>query len=211
MAVIPAGFGQFNLRFSGTAVPLGAEITFGFENVNDLSADVIADTVGDRIAATDWDGYWPNTMQLASILVKLGPNDTGASAELAYVIAGTSFANAEAPNVAALVTKVTATGGRRGKGRFFQPVPAEAIVATGGLLDSAWQAGLQSELTSWRTGMSTAGLPLVVLHSYPYTWTLVGGVPKRDYDTGASLPAPTPITSLNVAQRVASQRRRNRR
>lgn len=211
MAVIPAGFAQVNLRFSGSAVPLGAEITFGVENSTPLTADTIADTVGDVIAGTDWDGYWPNTMGLASILVKLGPNATGASAELAYAIAGTSFANAEAPNVAALVTKVTASGGRRGKGRFFQPVPAEAIVATGGLLDSAWQAGLQSELANFLADMSTAGLPLVVLHSYPYTWTLVGGVPKRDYDTGAALPVPTPITSLNVAQRVASQRRRNRR
>lgn len=189
--IIPPGFAQVNLKWTGTSVPLGAQSTFGVENASGLTADQIADAVGDSIAAGTLKASWVATCQINSILVKRGPNDTGSASELGYVIVGTMSGTGVQPQVSYLIQKITELGGRHGRGRLYWPGCSETFVNNSGVIDTGVQASFQGALSTWRVAMATANLPLVLLHS--------------------DATSPTPITNLNVQTTVATQRRRLRR
>lgn len=103
-------------------------------------------------------------------------------------------------NCAALVSKFTALGGRKGRGRFFMPaVLTETQVGdTGGIIEPLYgnlTVAVTNFFESQRDGDAVAPpLPLVLLHN-----ALV-------VDT----PPPTLITSLQVSQTISTQRRRLR-
>ena len=93
-----------------------------------------------------------------------------------------------------LVHKVTAVGGRRGRGRAYIPgAPATAIDNTG-VVDSAYMVANQPRLTTFGTACATNDIGLVVLH---------GGE--------GTLPVPYDVTNLVLDGKVATQRRRLRR
>lgn len=190
--LIPVGYAQVNIKYTGAAVPLGAQITFGVQNTGSLTADQVADLVGDTYVGANMDQNHVGACAVSSILVKLGPNDTGASSELAYAIAGTLSGAAYSPNVGLLVQKITGLGGRKGRGRFFVPGQSESYISDGGLIDPAIVAADQANCTNFLADLSTAGVPMVLLHS-------------------TASPVPTPVTTLNVSPTVATQRRRLRR
>lgn len=187
--VIPVGFAQVNLRFTGTAVPTGAEMTFGVQNVAALTADALADSVGDDWVGTAIEGFYVPQCQLNTIHVKLGPNSTGAMSDLGYVAVGTATGTPASPAVAALISKITGLGGREGRGRMFFPGLSETSVDVGGV----WlaQASHQAACSDFLADLEASGTPMVLLHN-----------------SGTS---PTPVTSLNVSPTLATQRRRQRR
>jgi len=187
---IPVGFGQVLFRFEGEAVPTGAAVTFGFEHSGTFDVDDKAATF-----ATIWDGsllnQQMNTINLVEVLVKLGPDDTGPTGAWTGVFTGSLTGETCPPNVAALIQKRTALGGRRNRGRIYLPALRETQIHDDGVVDSAYLDELQNVATIFLGDMDTEGNPLVILHS------------------GSG--APTPITALNVDGRVATQRRRLRR
>lgn len=189
--IIPSGFGQLTLIFTGSAVPTGAVTTCGFVNSVPDDAAGIADTIEAELTATSAGKSWATTCNLTGILVKLGPNSTGPSYLKTVSISGTAGAPGSAA-VAPLVKKQTASGGRKNRGRFYWGVAPELGVDPGGVLTSAYLADVADTVGDFRGGMQTAGFQLHVLHE-------------------SVLDNPTPIVGLVVDSRVATQRRRQRR
>lgn len=109
-------------------------------------------------------------------------------------VAGGRAPGAAPPNVATLVQKLTALGGRRNRGRMYLPGAVETDIDNEGLYGTTPLGVLQTAATAFRT--QTLALAqvdqLVLLHEQaPFT--------------------PTEITSLVVSRTVATQRRRQRR
>ena len=187
--VIPVGYAKVNIEFIGDAVNNPAQITFGVHNTAPQDVDTIADNVHDAFTSNIFpdisdDLTWNRT------LVKLGPNSTGTFGEFFESNTGAASGISVPPQVALLVQKRTATGGRRGRGRFYMPgIPRAATNEHGELLD-ANRVTMQADWDGFLADMATAALALVVLHDDSTT--------------------PTPITSLQVSGTLATQRRRQR-
>lgn len=190
--VIPTGYAQVNVIFTGAAVPTGAQVTFGVENATGLTPAQIGTAVAAQMAGSTIMTNFSTDVTITGYLVKVGPNSTGASAFSADALTGTTGTDSEPPMVAALIDKRTAVGGRKGRGRMFWPGLAPAIVDDGGTITPANRTAMQTDFTAFLTLMDAASLPLHLLH-------------------GDSGDAPNEITSLSVQSRVGTQRKRNRR
>jgi hypothetical protein len=190
MATIPSGFGQVNLRFRGAGYPTGAEVTFGIQV---LTAGDPTD-VGEAIRTlwgTELQERTPVQVTLNTILVKFGPNDTGPFVEIGVGQGGGGSAGNVNPNMAILITKVTALGGRANRGRWYYPV-AEDQVANAGILNPAEVTEMNTQVAAFLAGLTAGDTPMVVLHNDPLT-------------------APTTVTGMLVQGTTATQRRRLRR
>jgi hypothetical protein len=192
--VIPFGYGQALYSFTGTALPLGAAMTFGFYNAGDFNPQQLATFFRDA-----WDAHWKprnlNSVTLSATRVKLGPNESGAMAEVSSNIAGALNSPAASPNVAKLVRKISSEGGRWSRGRSYWPGVGELQIDGAGNIDAPTLTADQSAATAFYDLCVTNNSPLVILHAGP-------PAPPR---------APTPVSGLQVDGRVATQRRRLRR
>lgn len=194
MTVIPAGYAQINLRFSGAALPNGAEVTFGLD-VSGFATGPAA--LGTGVVAAWVTNIMPNLANEVAgngCLVKYGPESTGPSATVAFNSAGTAGIGAYGANCAWLVHKTTAFGGRAGRGRMYIPGLRETIIEGDGDIDGAARTNMDSDMTAFMTALDALPAPMVVLHS-----------------EGSPLTVPTPVTELVVDSRMATQRRRLRR
>ena len=191
--VIPAGFGQANFRFVGAGVPTGAEVTLGFERISTDDAETAANEIGDAWVNADISLSLSSDVDLAEVMVKFGPDATGPSAVVTKVDGGAA-ATPASPNTAILVKKVTALGGRAGRGRMFIPGVPEAQVDAGGNIDNGWLANLQTAIDDFAASMEVAGWSPALLHG-----------------VGSPITEPTSITGLVADPKVATQRRRLRR
>lgn len=187
---IPAGHGLIAFQFSGAAVPLGAACTVGFDNNGSRTAAEAAEDAGTIFADTLLVGL-TDDVTFVNCHVKLGPNDTGAAGDFAFAVDGSGSENSATPNVAYLLRKVTASGGRRNRGRMFLPGVAETAVNNSGVINAGALTDQQGRADSFFDDMAAADMPLELFH----TETL----------------APTLLTSLAFDPRVATQRRRLRR
>lgn len=188
--IIPEGFAQVSFIFGDIAFPTGALSTIGVANGTDLSATAVA-TAAEDAFSTNWMPQFTNDVVLETVRAKLGPNETGAMAEVPSGTVGSVNDNNQAPNVAILVQKVTALGGRKGRGRMFLPSVDKDLISPGGSVDVTEIGNLQTAANAFKTAMEAADLPLYLLHS--------------------DATAPTAITSLSISPKVATQRRRLRR
>lgn len=100
-------------------------------------------------------------------------------------------------NNAVLITKRTASAGRRNKGRLYCPGIGEGAVDAVGTIAGATVTAFQTAADAWLTAINaTTGIGgMVILHTS-------GGV--------TTPPAPTPVTALVVQPKIATQRRRLR-
>lgn len=192
--VIPELFAQVNYRFTGLCCPTGAEVTMGVDNT---AAGMTAQELGTAMGNAFVANLLPDLSQsitLSSVLVKLGPNDTGASAEVAYGNAGTAGATGEVPQCAILVQKITGSGGRAGRGRFFLPGAPESTFSAAGVMSGANQLNWADNLDAYQNEVEATTLSLALLHG-----------------PTSPINVPTLITSLAPQLRAGTQRRRNRR
>jgi hypothetical protein len=194
MAVIPAGFGQANLRFQGDALPTGAEITFGFDHDGSASLSDCATAFANAWTVSDIPALQTNGVELVEVLIKLGPNATGPAGVFGFSIPGESVSATYPPNTAMLIRRVTAIGGRSGRGRIYMPGVPEPQADGAGVLDTTYLSDAETAWDNFRGTISLAGLPLVLLHGET-----------------SPLSVPTAITDLAVAASLATQRRRLRR
>lgn len=95
------------------------------------------------------------------------------------------------PNVTHLATKRTGIAGREHQGRMYIPAVAETKVDAAGVLDPVYRADLQTACDNFLDKMLADDLPVFLLHNNALT-------------------APDQVTSLQVQQKVATQRRRLR-
>jgi hypothetical protein len=188
--IIPVGFGQANLFFTGDDCPRGAQVTFGFSNDTPLSALDAAGVIA-GIAASDLMPQFSSAVTLEQVKVKLGPNDTGDEALVAAGVAGSVSGDGYSPQVAALVVKQTALGGREGRGHMFLPGLYEGASTGAGRFAATPLSNWQDTVDSFLDDLSSAAVPMYLLHN--------------------SATAPTAVQALQVAPLFASQRRRIRK
>lgn len=206
---IPLNFLQATINFEGLNVPQGAAVVFGCARNIELTASEHADIIQDAFA----DAFAPEISTSVTITtcdVKFGPDATGASGTSSVVPRqGAQSAACLAPNTAFLLTKVTGTGGRRGRGRMFLPGVTDTLADNGGVVLPAVVTQLGVRGTQLLTALDVAGMPMVVLHEPSTIWVLVNGQPRR-IPTSDPLPEPDQVTSLVCNTRVGTQRRRLR-
>ena len=127
-------------------------------------------------------------------LTRYGVEETRTPADVDRVLApenGTVSGDPMTPQVAYLVKKLTALGGRRNRGRFYLPGVVESKVDGAGNVLGAFQTTIQTSMDDFMTDTGAADIGVVILHS----------------DGGT----PTDVTSLQVEPKVATQRRRLKR
>lgn len=186
---IPVGYGQINFRFSGVVLPNGAEVTVGFRNNLTGTPDAIGAIVL---------GHWTTNLKSIQasqvvnheILVKLGPNDTGASAIVAGGGAGSRGSGVVAPQAACLVKKTTLLGGRHGRGRLYWPGILRDEAGGDGVISSGTLDDITDAWNGFSDDMDSDLLPLYLLHG--------------------DATAPTLISSFAAVSPLATQRRRMR-
>lgn len=192
---IPSGFAQSNLFFGGSALPTGAQMTIGWD-VGAYAGDpaALAQDIVEAWNGGDMDQLYSSNVAFEGCLVKFGPTATGPSAFFGSATSGTASTATVAPNTSALIHKNTALGGRAGRGRMFQPGMPETEIDQSGTMNETWRGALETEWNTFFSTLAIENVEAVVLHG----------------DT-SPISTPTPITSISVDVRVATQRRRLRR
>lgn len=188
--VIPVDYAQVNLEFLWQVSGQKAEVAYGVQLVDpsDTPQDVANSVVG---------AYTANTMAslqvgkvaLSNVHVKFGPNDVGASLDFPQNIVGTATGEGLAPNSALLVSKNTAFGGRRGRGRMYWPGIQDGTIDDYGHVTTASLATYQSKFTAFLASHVSSNIPMVLLH-------------------GSNPPLPYLVTTLAVQTLMGTQRRR---
>lgn len=193
MPIIPGGFGQAAVVFHAqTPLPNGAVFTWGFENTTAMSAVACATTIAADLTSSGFHSLWCDDVSPVAVEVKLGPNDTGPTASVPYTEPGGQTGTVGAAATSILVSKLTAFGGPRNRGRMYIPGQSESAVESGGVVQSITllDAGLRCE--AFRSTIADHDLPMVILHSSGSTVNPV-------------------VTELVPQALVGNQRRRQRR
>jgi hypothetical protein len=202
--IIPVGFGQAVYTFSllGDDEPvvctLGHDLTEAGSNYESAANDLL-DMAGLNMMDQITSHY-----TLQSVTLYVG-QDGGPPAIYESSDTGHQGGAVQAPlpqNCAQLVRKRTGAAGRRGRGRMYWPGIIEGNVSETGVIASGYLADLQSNANAWHAallaGLGGVGpaLPPVILH--------------RSEGIGTE-PPPTPVTSFQVDNVIATQRQRLRR
>lgn len=188
---IPVGFADVFVRLAvaGDSEEMG--VTFGVENPTGGWDQAAADDLSD-IACQWLREVLCSSYTALGVRISVG-SDPGSiiweSTEGTGV--GANGPAALPQNVALLVRKQTASGGRRNRGRFYVPGINDGDADAAGFVTPASLAAFQVSMTGLFNGLATNGTPMVLFHSEaPFT--------------------PTVVTSLVVDSKVATQRRRLR-
>lgn len=194
--VIPAGFRELTMVHTGPGASGEVDLVFGIEEVGTEQADLVG-------FMNLWQDFVVEGMLAAPITFvggraltgpRPGPPSLFRAADPLRPIQGDQGANMLPLNNALLVQVQTTLGGVRGRGRKYFPGVAENIVDNAGDIGPASLAQYQATIDAWLVEVDTAGFVIVLLHG-----------------TGISAtPAPTPITSMIVVQKMATQRTRLR-
>lgn len=191
---IPVGFAQATHFFTGSPVPLGAAITYGVDlGGASPTPESVAEDLHAALGNTVM-GQLPASLFLDRTLVKFGPDATGPSGQYTTAIGGSTSGDVAPPNVTWLVRKNTALGGRAGRGRLYLPGVREELIDNGGIIAATNVTAMQTEFDDFLIAVGAANLNLVVLHQ-----------------AGSPITEPTPLTSMVVEGRVATQRTRLRK
>lgn len=193
-ARIPPGYAEAWLRFNTASDPenmycaLGLQLASGQTGTQTLtnSIDSTATAALDNITSSE------HTLGPGHVIYGQDGGDLRIDSTNSPVT-GAAGTNALTVNTAVLVRKLTASGGRRGRGRMYLPGAPESVFSTAGNMTTGTQATHQTALDNLMTTLiALAGVDgLCLFHdTAPFT--------------------PTPITSLEVQLKAATQRRRMR-
>jgi hypothetical protein len=185
---IPSGFAMVRHFFTASSVGREAMFAYGVSLDGALTGPQVANSMHDGISPLVNDAC-PSTAALIRTEVQYGPNPSGPTFTHIETITGGYTGNIGAPQVAVLVKKITAFGGRTQRGRFYIPFISEAAIDEGGVLTSAYYTQLDVEVQAILAAYSGADYPWVLLHTSPSA-------------------SPTAVVSLELETKVATQRRR---
>jgi hypothetical protein len=190
MPLVPDGYG--NILIPASLGGTTAAVTFGILNATGSNDPVVvAEVVWDVFSADvlpflDSDSTW------GPIHCALGLSGGILSGDGSSSDQGGASINSVPPNTAVLVSKTSSTPGRAGRGRYYWPFAAnEADVDESGLWGSASVANFQGAQTDFLADLSTAEVPMAILHS--------------------ASGAPSNVINLSTQSLLATQRRRLRR
>jgi hypothetical protein len=190
----PPGFADCSLKFVLDGFIRPAFITFGVDpsatNPDTVATSVYNAATGAGSIATQLD----STVMITDAIARLG---TDGGEDLVGQHTGTTrggrTGGAPPPNVAVLVHKRTARGGRRGRGRLYLPWwCSDNDTNEDGTLLTSFTTPMLAALNVWLAAMVSASIPMVLLHG-----------PGRTIEG-----PPDVVTSLSVSNVVGTQRRR---
>lgn len=195
--LIPVGYGEGVWIFRAPGGTKNVTMTMGFHNGTVSTVSTVAGDLYDAVNS----GVDDNLCMAASMVTGwqlLGTDftymdDTGPFiGSYRATTTGTKSGSPLPTNCAFLASKGTATGGRKGRGRWFVPpfVLGESGVDGNGIIDSGALAVVQGYLDAFLAQCDTLSLEPVLLHSAAGT--------------------PSPITALTFQAQLATQRRRMR-
>ena len=181
-------FSQLTVRYTGSSLPFGAVTTHGVTTPVGALDDVILQI---HDAAQSLGSCLTPDVTVDDVLWKVGPEATGPSILIDVGQVGVRSGSAAPPNVANLVRlPVVGLSGRYG-GRFYLPGVAEEDVNPNGTLEPDYAAAVLGGVESFYELLEE-------VEALPRVFSSNGGDPRE-------------VASVQVALRVASQRRRNRR
>lgn len=196
----PPGFATCSYELRHSAMSRSAFLTFGVDvtetdpNAAAISLVAAFSSTGSLFTILD------NSVQLQNTRVSIGTDGgediVGASPQL---VACTGSFVSPPPNVAVLVHKTTARGGRRGRGRMYIPwCLATASITEGGVVLTADVTRIQNAVIAWAAQVATLSGPVVLLHR-----------PSGPEVTPPTTPGPpNVVTGWRVDPLIATQRRR---
>lgn len=187
--IIPVGSAHVIHVFEGDTLPNGAATTYGIRLLGGVFGVDYAAALHDAFA----DAFMPllcDGTVLRRTLVKEGPSATGPTFEYAEDRPGAVTGSPATPQVAFLLRKRTAMGGRMNRGRMFLPGVPEFSVNGAGVVIPSEIAALQTASNALLAAIDTLQGEMVILHS--------------------ASSDPTSVISLQADSRVATQRRRLR-
>lgn len=193
---IPAGYGQMNLIWQVIGGVRPCEVTLGYHDEPGNEPAEQAQAIWDDITAVnrpcaalrmgrDWTFLGVRCMQMTESGPVVG--------EFFQTVTGTGAWDSPSLNLAVLIRKNTASGGRANRGRLF--VPPTGISETGvnqlGALTSSARTQIQGDWDAFKTALAANPMTLHLYHN--------------------ETAIPTTITSLSVQSLCATQRRRMRK
>jgi hypothetical protein len=193
--VIPIGYA--NLRFTFSCAGVTDEMGFSVGCAPDpgKGPEVLAEEAWTAFAIQIWKGgtgasdQYIFTGVTATIMSITGP----VVSNFISPSEGTLVNAVVPPNCCLLISKNTAVGGRKGRGRLFMVagVLFETEVDAAGRISAATVLAHNDSWETFQTSMDLDGNPMVLLHS-------------------DGLTTPTPISSFTTSNLLATQRRRMR-
>lgn len=187
--IIPVGYAQVIHYFGGAALNREAAVVYGVQLTGSVGGDERVIDLHDNFADTIMPQLNGN-LSLIRTALKYGPNNVGPSWEFSATQAGGISGTVAPPNVAFLLEKTAALGGRQNRGRMYLPGVSSSDFDGDGDVGSTRLTGLNGAATSFLAGLDTITAPMVILHN--------------------TASDPTPVTGINVDSRLATQRRRLR-
>jgi hypothetical protein len=210
--VIPAGFGSVSVNLKHGSIPRPAAVTYGVQTtsitdfqtfVNGLQTQF--DTALSPILDTEV-LIGPTTLRY----VPSGGGEVVTILSTVLPTLGAQNVDSTPSNVALLVKKLTAQGGRRGRGRLFLPwaIPETSMGETG-VLTPAYITSCTNALNTWFANFSVQ--KMVVLHdSTKRTVTHPSDTVTQITESEVAVPPPAEVTALQVDPVCSTQRRRLR-
>ncbi len=195
--VISPGFIDVALEIERTGDPDNYVITFGGRIAVPPFTQTNAESLANMLGST-LDDVLHNTERMVGLNVRVGQDGAPLVRQVTMDKTGLGSGVVLPPNVAVVVNKLTALGGRRNRGRLFWPSIPEGDVDSLGLISiarrDAYQVVFDALLSNLEGGggFSQNTDAMVIFHTLP--------------------PAtPTVVESLRVERLVGTQRRRLRR
>lgn len=188
------GFADCSIEMISSALIRPAYITFGVDPVDTDPQLVCASIVSAMTGSGSLQGMVDSQVTFRRVKCSLGIDGAeDVQGDLAISLPGLAVGASVTPNVALLLHKRTARGGRRGRGRMYLPwAVITSNVDEGGVITPATVTASQTKATQFLSALSVNTVPMVLLHN-----------PGQ-----SSAGPPNPVTSLQVDNRVGTQRRR---
>lgn len=197
----PPGYGTHTFTWQCDDNGINASCSFAFQNVPNLTAEEAADALNDIWLITGRPGgnaglsdQW-RRVGTYTLLQRVGYQDSYTSTDN---VPGISMTASPAAVNSIVINKRTLRAGKRYRGRFAWPAGfvAEEDVDAGGNIASPKVVILQGRFDAALDAMTTASLPLVLLHT------------RLTIDES---PLPTAVIELNVNPLMGVQRKRSGR
>lgn len=190
----PPGFADVSMKLNLSTYNRPAFITYGVNPTATDPAIVANSLVSAWLDSGSMNSKLDSNVTMSEVTVRLG-TDGGEDliGSAVNTIAGTAGLSSPPPNVAVLIYKRTARGGRRGRGRLYVPwFVGSTNMTEDGVIAAATITALATSIGTWFTALQTRNVPMYLLHS-----------------PGKTTPgAPNEVTSLVLSNVVATQRRR---
>jgi hypothetical protein len=176
--------------------------------VNDNTVNLSAQQWADWAQAKFADA-WKDQLDTSAAIVRTtslkgdGTSTFTTGESTAAPTAGTNSMSSLPPNCAALLRKLTGTGGRRNRGRLYLPFMLnEGEVDEVGNISAGVQGDIQSDANDWKAALETGDSQMVIANrTYDAAWD----VHPRHLVHTAIGPA---VTALLVEPMIATQRKR---